>query len=43
MLLTQMDKVIKTGKNPNVVSALSYDRATIKALFDRKIQKEQEE
>lgn len=43
MLLTQMDKVIKTAKNPNVVSALSYDRATIKALFDRKIQKEQEE
>ena len=42
MLLTQMDKVIKTGKNPNVVQALSYDRATIKALFDRKIQKEQE-
>ena len=43
MLLTQIDKAIKVGKNPNVVSALSYDRATIKALFDRKIQKEQEE
>ena len=43
MLLTQIDKAIKVGKNPNVVQALSYDRATIKALFDRKIQKEQEE
>ena len=43
MLLTQIDKAIKVAKNPNVVQALSYDRATIKALFDRKIQKEQEE
>jgi hypothetical protein len=42
MLLTQIDKAIKVGKNPNVVQALSYDRATIKKLFDRKIQKDDE-
>jgi len=40
--LAYMDKVIALpGANPNVVKALSADRAAIKELFDRTIEKEE--
>ena len=39
MLLVAMDKAIKVGTNPNTVRALSYDRAIIKEMFERPIEK----